>query len=57
MNKNCKSKTRNLKPLSLYPLKAEEALRFFMQVDPKKVREGARRLLRKKGKTHALPKV
>jgi len=27
------------KPLSLYPLKPEEALKLFMQVDPKKLKE------------------
>ena len=33
-----------LKPISLWPLKAEDALRAFMQIDPKRLR---RRLKRK----------
>ncbi len=39
-----RSKRERLKPISLHPLKAENALRAFMQVDPKKVK---RRLKRK----------
>ena len=45
--KNGKTKHR-LKPLSLHPLKAEEALRLFMQVDPGKVRVGIAAMRRKK---------
>jgi hypothetical protein len=41
--------------LSLYPLKAEEALAIFMRADPAKVREGMAKLRRKRGKPHALP--
>ena len=50
-----KKKCKILKPLSLYPLKAEEALRLFMQVDPVKVEAGMRRLRQKHGRTRALP--
>jgi hypothetical protein len=35
--------------LSLYPLKAEEALAAFMRADPKKVEAGMQKLRRKKG--------
>lgn len=45
---------QHLRHLSLHPLKAEEALRLFMQVDPAKVRAGTRRLRRKKGQAGAL---
>jgi hypothetical protein len=38
-----------------HPLKAEEALRFFMQVNPANVKAGIRRLLRKRVKASALP--
>lgn len=31
-------KKNRLKPISLYPLKPEEALFLFMQVDPRKIR-------------------
>lgn len=35
-----KNKSKHqLKPLSMYPLTPEEAIRGFMQVDPKKVEE------------------
>jgi len=34
-----KSKSKYLKPISLWPLKPEDALRAFMQVDPKKVKK------------------
>jgi hypothetical protein len=34
-----KTKKKYAKPLSLYPLKPEEALRAFMQVDPSKVKK------------------
>jgi hypothetical protein len=30
---------KNCKPISLYPLKPEEALKAFMQVDPRKVKK------------------
>jgi hypothetical protein len=43
------SKKHILKPLSLHPLKAEEALRLFMQADPAKVEAGMRRLWQKRG--------
>ena len=43
-------KRPRLKPLSLYPLKPEDALAAFMQVDPAKVEEGMRKLTRKRGK-------
>ena len=36
--------------LSLHPLKAEEALRLFMQVDPGPVEKGLRKLARKRRK-------
>ena len=48
-------KKNSRRPLSLYPLKAEEALRLFMQVDPAKVEAGMRQLRRKNGRTRALP--
>jgi hypothetical protein len=41
--------------LSLYPLKAEEALAIFMRANPAKVREGMAKLRRKRGKPPALP--
>ncbi len=41
-------------PLSLYPLKAEEALALFMRIDPAKI-EGYKRP-QKKGKAAALPR-
>lgn len=47
---------KRLKPLSLHPMKAEEALRLFMQVDPAKVR-AAWRLRQKRGRNRALPKA
>ena len=37
-------KPYKLKPPSLYPLKAEEALSLFMRVDPAKVVAGMRKL-------------
>lgn len=55
VSKKQASKKSRLKPLSLYPLKAEEALRLFMQVDPAKVKKGMRQLRQKKGKDAALP--
>ena len=42
-----KPASKRLKPLSLYPLKAEEALALFMRVDPAEVK---RRIPQKKGK-------
>jgi hypothetical protein len=46
-----KAKSRNsFKSLSLYPLKPEEALSAFMQVDPSKVRLKNRKIQRKKAK-------
>ena len=33
-----KSKHKYAKPLSLYPLKPEEALAMFMKVDPKRIK-------------------
>ncbi|MBU4271600.1 MAG: hypothetical protein KKE86_10540 [Planctomycetes bacterium] len=56
--KKLKKKATNphrLKPLSLRPLKAEEALSLFMQVDPVGVQAGMRRPRRKMGKPSALP--
>lgn len=38
-NKNKKPKRKLRKPLSLYPLSMEEAIRISMSADPKKVRE------------------
>jgi hypothetical protein len=35
--KSGQQQKQRLKPLSLYPLKAEDALRLFMQVDPGKI--------------------
>jgi hypothetical protein len=49
MKKRKKVKKRP-EPLSLYPLKTEEALAAFMQVDPAKVEEGMEKLRRKRGK-------
>ena len=44
---------QRLKPLSLYPIKAEEALALFIQVDPKPVKAGMQKLRRKKtGRQH-----
>jgi hypothetical protein len=54
-NKRHTPNKHRLKPLSLYPLKPEKALRLFMQVDPAKVRAGTRRLRRKRGEAGALP--
>jgi hypothetical protein len=42
MNKkqpNKKLKRKYAKPLSLYPLKPEEALKAFMEVDPEKIKK------------------
>lgn len=36
---NKKTKKKYAKPLSLYPLKPEEALEAFMKVDPKKTKK------------------
>jgi hypothetical protein len=57
MKKCTPSKKHRTGPLSLCPLKAEEALRLFMQVDPAKVEHGMKNLRRKNGQTRALPKV
>lgn len=38
-----KSKKHKLKPISLYPLKPEEALKRFMQVDPEKIKRTERK--------------
>jgi hypothetical protein len=53
--KSVATNPHRLTPLFLYPLKAEEALQLFMQVDPAKVEAGMRRLRRKNGRTRALP--
>ena len=37
--KEKKPKSKYQKPLSLYPLKPEKALKAFMEVDPEKVEE------------------
>ena len=42
--------------LSLHPVKVEEALSLFIQVDPARVETDMRRLRQKSGKTAALPK-
>jgi hypothetical protein len=55
MKKNRSPKKHRLHPVSLYPLKAEEALSLFMQVDPTPVRAGMRNLPRKTRKPSALP--
>jgi len=39
IKKQKKSKKEKLKPISLYPLKPEEALSAFMKVDPKGYRD------------------
>ncbi len=44
-----KSKNYKLKPTSLYPLKPEEALKRFMQVDPEKIKKAERK--EKKGRS------
>lgn len=44
-----KKTTRKPRPLTLYPLKPEEALAVFMRADPKKVAEKMQRLRRKRG--------
>lgn len=43
-----KRKSDRLKPLSLYPLTSEQALRAFMRVDPKTVKQAMARRKRKK---------
>lgn len=45
----------HLHPLSLYPLKAEDALVAFMQIDPTKFKFGIRKSRHKRGKAIALP--
>jgi len=50
-------KKDRLKPLSFHPLKVQEALRLFMQVDPAKVVAGVRKLHQGKGRKPALLKV
>lgn len=50
------TKKLRLKSLSLYPLKAEEALSLFMRVDPAKVEGGMRCMQPTRGKKAALPK-
>jgi hypothetical protein len=57
MSKQNNRPKHRLKPLSLYPLKAEEALSLFMQVDPAKVRVGLRKLRQGRGGRCALPKA
>ena len=52
-----KTNAPRLKSLSLHPLKAEEALRLFMQVDPAKVRAGVRRMRQKRSGKSALLKA
>ena len=49
-----KTRKPRLKPISLYPLKAEECLSLFMQVDPTRVRAGIRKLRHGRGKRRAL---
>jgi len=39
-----KRRSRRSRPVSLYPMKVEEALRCFMQVDPSKVIDKLRRI-------------
>ncbi len=39
--KKKETRKERLKPISLYPLKPEEALSLFMRVDPEKIRKGA----------------
>ncbi len=56
MKKNNKAKPRRLGRLSFHPLKPEEALAAFMQVDPAKVKAGMRKLRQKRGKAAALPR-
>jgi hypothetical protein len=41
--------------LSLHPLKAEEALRLFMQIDPAKLKAKTKKLNQKRGKSTTLP--
>ena len=41
--------------LSIYPLKPEEALRLFMQVDPAPVNTVMRKIRQKRGRASALP--
>jgi hypothetical protein len=53
--KNSIPKKYRLSSLSLHPLKVEEALRLFMQVDPVKVERGMKRLRGKRGQNDALP--
>lgn len=47
--KGTKHTKRRLPTMSLYPLKAEEALAAFMRADPAKVREEMKKLRRKRG--------
>jgi len=55
MTEQNNSRKHHLGPLSLHPMKPEQALRLFMQVDPAKVEAGMRRLRRKRSKSVALP--
>jgi hypothetical protein len=41
--KSKNSKIKYAKPISLYPLKPDEALSAFMKVDPKKVKAGRKK--------------
>ncbi len=52
--KPCKHR---LHRLTLCPLKPEEALAAFMQVDPAKVMAGTKKLLQGRGKLRAVPKA
>ncbi len=45
-----KPKKKYAKPLSLYPLKPEEALKAFMEVDPEKIKKKERKKKEKGGK-------
>jgi hypothetical protein len=52
-----KRKRQRQGPISLHPLKAEQALRLFMQVDPAKVEAGMRTLPHQGGRKPALSKA
>ena len=48
MKRNPKEKkAKRLMPLSLYPLKPEEALREFLKIDPKKVKMQEQKMKKK----------
>jgi hypothetical protein len=43
-------KPKRLKPISLYPLKPEQALSAFMRIDPERIKSAERRVRKKSSK-------